>query len=214
MSTETAPQSMTLRLLASPAAPEPAKLTESKQKPVPEPVSVPKPKPLARQAAVEKPKLTPAKVTAAKPQVTEVKNVPKPEPTPDAHSPQAVPETPVPDAQADTARVTESSVTDAVSAQEAAKPVLLETPSFRVKPMAPRYPRAAKRKGQEGVVLVEIWLDAQGRQTRTEVVESSGFLSLDQAALTAVQQWQFRGYQRDGQTLASRFRVPVRFELK
>lgn len=209
MSTETAPQSMTLRLLASPAAPEPAKLSEPKQKPVPEPVSVPKPKPLARQAATEKPKLTPAKQ-----QVTEVKNVPKPEPTPAAHSPQAVPETPVPDAQADTARVTESSVTDAVAAQDAAKPVLLETPSFRVKPMAPHYPRAAKRKGQQGVVLVEIWLDAQGRQTRTEVVESSGFLSLDQAALTAVQQWQFRGYQRDGQTLASRFRVPVRFELK
>lgn len=46
-----------------------------------------------------------------------------------------------------------------------------------------RFPRAARRAGLEGVVLIEIVIDTSGRIVHTRVARSSGHPALDRAAL-------------------------------
>ncbi len=46
-----------------------------------------------------------------------------------------------------------------------------------------RYPRAALRRGQQGTCVVRLEVDRSGDLVRVEVVRSSGFRSLDRAAV-------------------------------
>ena len=49
------------------------------------------------------------------------------------------------------------------------------------------YPKMAKMKKQEGATVVTIQVDAKGAATNATVEKSSGYESLDNAALSAVQ---------------------------
>lgn len=86
-------------------------------------------------------------------------------------------------------------------------------PQFKSDPQPPVYPRLARKRGQEGVVWLDVWLDSRGEQTKLEVYDSSGVGSLDQAAIDAVSQWQFVPKHAAGMTIASRVRIPVHFVL-
>lgn len=208
MSTEDAPQTMTLRLMATPPPsmsqpkPQPEEKLEPKKQPKPEVKPEPKP--------VKKPEVKPKPVPKPEPK-------PDPKPEPDKPSePEQVEREPLKNEPLEQEVKPEKTVqkpTPTAATQDAGKPVMVERPSFRVKPTPPRYPRVAKRKGQQGVVMIEVWLDEQGRQTRLEIAESSGFETLDEAAITAVKAWQFKGHSINGQSMASRLKVPVRFEL-
>lgn len=91
--------------------------------------------------------------------------------------------------------------------------VLSHKPSFAQAPPAPRYPAQARRRNQQGVVLLEVRLDARGQQRALKLLRSSGVSSLDQAALAAVSQWRFRAEVRDGQSVPSRVQIPIEFAL-
>lgn len=95
----------------------------------------------------------------------------------------------------------------------ASSPVLVDKATFKVRPSQPNYPRMAKRKGMEGTVLLEVWLDENGDQTNLSLLKSSGFDLLDDAAIEAVKKWQFNGHKENGVALAHRVRIPVRFNL-
>jgi periplasmic protein TonB len=86
-------------------------------------------------------------------------------------------------------------------------------PSFADTPTAPNYPKLAQKRGQQGTVWLEIWLDQLGRQTELKVQNSSGVSSLDKAALKAVSSWKFLPLIQGGQAIASRVQVPVEFVL-
>lgn len=192
MSTEDVPQTMTLRLVAMPPAPP-------KPEEKVEPKTQAKPEVKTKSELVKKPK-----------------PVPKLEPKPEQEKPSEPEQERVEQESLEQELRPEKKVqkpTPTVAVQDAGKPVMVERPSFRVKPTPPRYPRVAKHKGQQGVVMIEVWLDEQGRQTKLEIAESSGFEALDEAAITAVKVWQFKGHSINGQTIASRLKVPVRFEL-
>lgn len=105
----------------------------------------------------------------------------------------------------------ESAQTLANETQEAAP--LVKTPLFKTPPTPPPYPIMARRRGQEGFVLLEVWLDEQGRQTRLAIKKSSGNQSLDTSAMTSVQQWSFQPHSIDGLSVASRVHIPIRFRL-
>ncbi|MDD1779695.1 energy transducer TonB [Enterovibrio sp. ZSDZ35] len=92
-------------------------------------------------------------------------------------------------------------------------PVLVDRPTFKVRPSQPKYPRIAKRKGMQGTVLIEVWLDEKGVQTKQAIVQSSGFDVLDEAAMSAVKKWRFNGHEENGVPLAHRVKIPVRFNL-
>ncbi|MDD9194748.1 energy transducer TonB [Aliivibrio sp. S3MY1] len=93
------------------------------------------------------------------------------------------------------------------------KPQLVQKPSFLTRPNAPRYPRMAQRKGIEGTALYEIWLNESGKQIKQELITSSGAQVLDEAALSAIRDWQFSPQMINGQAIAHRVQIPVRFSL-
>ena len=77
----------------------------------------------------------------------------------------------------------------------------------------PVYPETARRRGQQGRVLLQVNVSAEGMPVTVSVAQSSGYPSLDAAALTAVQQWRFVPATRAGAPVAATAEVPVRFRL-
>lgn len=77
----------------------------------------------------------------------------------------------------------------------------------------PGYPAAALNAGTEGDVIVRLQVDANGRVSHAAVVGHDGGIdpALDQAAITALQQWRFQPAMRDGRAINSVVQVPVEF---
>ncbi|WP_413284092.1 TonB family protein [Vibrio sp. MA40-2] len=92
-------------------------------------------------------------------------------------------------------------------------PKLLDKPTFKAKPTPVNYPRLAKRRGQQGKVLVEVWIDQKGQQIKQFIVDSSGYSTLDEAALNAISNWQFTVSVEQGYSIAHRVQIPVTFKL-
>ncbi|MGI2218127.1 energy transducer TonB [Shewanella baltica] len=90
--------------------------------------------------------------------------------------------------------------------------VELAKPLFATAPPQPTYPRIARKKGFEGTATIEVMFNELGEQLALTLVTSSGFSLLDQAAIAAVENWQFAA---PTPRLAShyRVRVPIRFAL-
>ena len=78
----------------------------------------------------------------------------------------------------------------------------------------PGYPRISRRNGEQGTVIVRVFISTQGTPEKAEVRTSSGFARLDQAALEAVQRWRFVPGRRNGTPEAMWFNIPVRFVLE
>ena len=78
----------------------------------------------------------------------------------------------------------------------------------------PDYPRGARQRGEEGNVVVEVEIGADGRCADARVVESSGFMELDAAALKAVKAAKFAPAQSSGRPVATVARLKLSFCLK
>ena len=78
----------------------------------------------------------------------------------------------------------------------------------------PTYPRMSRRMGEQGTVVVRVFISPQGSADKAEVRTSSGYPRLDQAALDAVLRWRFVPGRRAGVAEAMWFNVPVRFVLE
>ena len=196
--TREAPQVLRLAAVLQQAAPAPVKLTEQPQ---------PQPQP-QRQAVV--PRKSPAPKPVVQAPVAKAKPAVAAQPTQNQ---------PV---QAQPAEATRQSAAVRAAAQAApAKPVatkpvaevLSRKPSFREPPRQPVYPSQARRRNQQGVVLVEVRLDERGQQRSLNVLRSSGVDSLDRAALEAVAKWRFRPETTGGQAVPSRVQIPIQFAL-
>jgi periplasmic protein TonB len=57
--------------------------------------------------------------------------------------------------------------------------------------VAPEYPEQARRAGWTGTAVVELTIGRRGRVDAMELVESSGYAPLDEAAMRAVRLWRF-----------------------
>ncbi|MDP1557939.1 MAG: energy transducer TonB [Nitrosomonas sp.] len=79
---------------------------------------------------------------------------------------------------------------------------------------APAYPPISRRMGEEGKLVLRVELDENGRVNTAEVVDSSGYSRLDEAALTAVKTWQCRPPLRDGQPVRAIALQPFNFVLQ
>lgn len=78
---------------------------------------------------------------------------------------------------------------------------------------APTYPPEAYQQGQEGVVLLDVTISAEGQVSRLKLHRSCGFKLLDDAAQSAVTKWRFEPAQYRGRAIAYRVVVPVRFSI-
>lgn len=86
-----------------------------------------------------------------------------------------------------------------------------DRPPQPVKLTRPTYPQEAFVKKIEGVVEVEIVIDASGRVTRARVVKS--IPALDAAALACVREWVFAPAVKGGRPVATVARAPVTFRI-
>ncbi len=77
----------------------------------------------------------------------------------------------------------------------------------------PTYPTISRRRGEEGLVLLHVTVDPDGRPRNIEVISDPGFPRLVDAARDAVQRARFRPAMRHGQPVPGAVRVPIRFRL-
>ncbi len=78
----------------------------------------------------------------------------------------------------------------------------------------PRYPKAARKLGYEGLVTLLVSVDAAGQVQDVTVQTSSGYSMLDEAALKAIRQWHFEPARRFGIAVEGTLLVPVVFDLE
>ena len=78
----------------------------------------------------------------------------------------------------------------------------------------PPYPALSKRLGEQGRVVVRVYIDEQGMPKEAHLEVKSGYSRLDTAALEAVMSWRYVPAKRAGVPLAMWFNVPVTFDLK
>ena len=193
-----------LALLAFALATNPINLDVSEAKPIlasiiapsrPSPVVVPAPtppKPVVKE--------TPKKILTS----------PKPAPTPTPVAP-----TPEPVKKVEPSPVVEQK-TDAKANQEATASEVIQ-PKFDADYLnnpKPGYPSISRRLGEEGVVMLRVYVSAQGTPDQIQLLKSSGFARLDQAAQEAVGRWRFVPARQGKIATAAWVQVPVSFQLR
>jgi len=73
------------------------------------------------------------------------------------------------------------------------------------------YPDNARLKGLEGLVLVKVYLDDEGKTKEVEIAKSSGIEILDSAAVKAARTFIFAPVMVGDKPISSRVIVPIRF---
>lgn len=79
---------------------------------------------------------------------------------------------------------------------------------------APVYPALSRRLGEQGTVLLDVYVDENGKAQNVAVKKSSGFEMLDNAALETVKKWRFSAAKQGEKLVASSVQVPVKFVLE
>jgi len=88
-----------------------------------------------------------------------------------------------------------------------AKPDYIQNPP-------PPYPELAKQMRQEGLVLLKVDVNSQGLPIKIDILKSSGFQLLDQAAFKAVSHWKFQPGRMGDLPVESTVTVPIKFRLE
>lgn len=102
---------------------------------------------------------------------------------------------------------------DVTTFQSAGGAITQARPNYLKNP-APAYPRQAREKGWEGLVVLHVTVDVSGRPVDIEKETSSGYEILDESALKTVRSWRFLPARLAGVAVRSSVRVPIRFELE
>ncbi len=82
------------------------------------------------------------------------------------------------------------------------------------RPIKPNYPIGARRRGEEGTVILDVTVGEDGRATAVSTIASSGFPDLDRAAAQAAAQARFKPGARNGQPVAATARLTIIFRLR
>lgn len=199
-----APAVMTQTVAVAPAKPVAKPVAEER---VAQPVIAPEP-PLAKPVMVARKAEPRPFANTTPPKEPPRKPPPKEMAQPKPVAPQAAPGPELAKLQLPSAATSAGPVTP-----EPVREVFSNKPSYLQPPTQPHYPKLAKRRNQQGVVLVEVRLDERGQQRAVQIVRSSGVESLDEAALEAVADWHFRPETLDGRAVPSRVQIPIEFAL-
>ncbi len=158
------------------------------------------PTPIEIPSTIEEPKLKEAEPVPTVPKIKPLEQVkPKSKPSKPAH----------PIAKQSQPNVTGKS--RASSRNQGAK--ISASPDYLRNP-PPRYPEFARQAHQEGIVTLRVVVSEEGEPLSVIIKTSSGFQSLDNAALEAVRNWRFKPGTLAGVPVKSIVEVPVRFSLQ
>ena len=78
----------------------------------------------------------------------------------------------------------------------------------------PEYPRIARKRGYQGMVILDVQVTRNGKVGDLRVHESSGYPVLDRSATASVKNWLFEPGIKAGKPVDMWVRVPVRFKLE
>ncbi len=205
---------------ATPAAQPPSSPVEP-QPPTPPPPSLdPSPPP----PAVELPPLPPVKpptppiiehtsqpdldsllAEETPPDQTPPESQTEPQPIPD--TPAQTQETPPPQQQ------TSAAAPQSAPAPSHARVKVDKQPSPRRR-IKPEYPQGARQRGEEGIVILELDISAEGTVDHVRVFKSCGFPELDQAAIQAAKRAPFNSARQGSVNVPYTVRLPLDFHLK
>lgn len=77
----------------------------------------------------------------------------------------------------------------------------------------PRYPAAAVKRHEQGTVLLRVLVSTDGAPLKVQIQHSSGYASLDAAAVNAARRWKFHPAMADHRPVQGWVTVPVAFRL-
>lgn len=98
------------------------------------------------------------------------------------------------------------------SGDPSGEPTQKASPSYSENPR-PVYPDVARRRGQQGVVVLRVWVSKVGFPTKLELLKSSGYGLLDKAAQESVMRWKFHPALLGNSAIDSVVEVPIRFQM-
>ena len=188
---------------------EPEPIHEPEPIPEPEPIREPEPKPepIPKLEPIPEPELEPIS-EPIKPKVVPKPVPPKPKPV---YKPRPRPK---PKMVAPQPRPKPSAPKPKAKPRPTKKLPVVGTP-VATRRAKPSYPKAERRKGIEGTVVVSVRVDPNGRAGAVIVARSSGSSALDASAVKAVRRWRFKAATDSvGNPISKVVNVPVVFKLK
>jgi periplasmic protein TonB len=75
------------------------------------------------------------------------------------------------------------------------------------------YPKGSQSLGEEGVVTVNAFVRQNGRATRVKLLNSSGYIDLDTAAIQTVMNWKFIPAMEGGQPTDDWTKLQIVYKL-
>ena len=193
--------------LIVPPAPEPPKGALTPPPPPPETVSPP----MRRPVIARKPKPTPVEpvLTAPPPRPEPTRAAePEPAPAPADPAPVAPPAQPAPQAEPAVA-----AAPPPAPVPRAPREVSIRAVEYLTLPVL-HYPLASRRLQEEGRVHVRVLVDVAGLPREMQVIRSTGYPRLDEAALAAVRATRFKPYTGNGVAMPFWVVMPLVFELE
>lgn len=158
--------------------------------------------------------------TPQRPQVKAPTPRPAPEPQPIADttpSPNAIAVSPAKADPAPPAPITATGPSTPVAAPPAPAAPKIDLPSSNAAYLqnpAPAYPAISKRMGEQGKVVLRVFISTDGLPQKIEINQSSGFDRLDRQAQDTVLRWKFVPGKRNGVPEAMWYLVPIHFVLE
>jgi periplasmic protein TonB len=148
---------------------------------------------------------------------------PTPPPPPQQQKPLPTPKIPVPKAPPSERAIVQDEPPLAASqpteqpteaAEPTAAPVVLpQADASELNNPAPAYPALSKRLNEQGTVVLDILVKADGSIGDIQLKTSSGYPRLDDAALRAIKNWRFVPASRGGDAIDYRYDLPFEFTL-
>ena len=90
----------------------------------------------------------------------------------------------------------------------------MDAPPKPKRNIKPDYPKGARQRGEQGDVVLEIRVNAEGTVDDVKVATSSGFAELDEAAVRAAKGAKFSPARSGHDPVASTARLKLQFKLK
>ncbi len=91
---------------------------------------------------------------------------------------------------------------------------VLIPPTTKDQSIHPKYPMGSRRRGEEGRVIIDVFVGKEGKVKSTTLVSSSGHKELDRAAEEAILTTLFNPGARNGKTVEASARMVILFQLK
>ena len=98
--------------------------------------------------------------------------------------------------------------------QIAPRQARLDAPPKPKRSIRPDYPKGARQRGEQGDVILEIRVNAEGTVDGVKVAVSSGFAELDEAAVKAARTAKFSPARSGHDPVASTVRLKLQFKLR